>query len=174
MKCTVCGEGVLKSRRQAYVYREAGLGDGVTLLDVEVRHCSKCGASEPVIPRIAELHRQIALTLTRKPGPLTGREVRFLRTYLGYSSKDFAALIDVRPETASRWETDAQKITLPYDALLRTLVAFGRRVESYDEGAPTAPAELLALVAQRRRSTRVKMRSPTKGHTWAGQLAVAA
>lgn len=174
MKCSICKESVLKARREPYVYRECGLGDEVTLINIEVRRCPRCGATEPIIPRLSELHWHIALTLTRKPGLLDGREIRFLRSYLGHSSKDFASLVGVQPETASRWENDRQDIGVPYDALLRTLVVYGKRVETYDEPRPTLPEEILALVRQAARPTRVQMKPPTKTQSWSGQLVRAA
>src|SRR5687767_12141989 len=93
MKCPVC-RSELKSRRESHRYTESGLPN-VTLADVEVRHCAKCGEHLVSIPRIEELHRVLALELIRQKSRLTGDEVRFLRKYLGWSAIDFARHIGV-------------------------------------------------------------------------------
>ena len=59
MKCPDC-HAEMTSRVENYQYEYTGLLD-VTLLDVEVRHCSKCGDSRVVIPNLDGLHRAIAL-----------------------------------------------------------------------------------------------------------------
>jgi len=76
----------------------------VVLENVEVRRCSSCGDEEVVIPNIEGLHKAIAGLLAEKPAKLSPQEVRFLRTYLGYSSVDFARVMGVTAETVSRWE----------------------------------------------------------------------
>ncbi|MBI3449205.1 MAG: YgiT-type zinc finger protein [Acidobacteria bacterium] len=67
MKCDQCG-GDLDSRRENYLYEESRYR-GVTLLDIEVRRCGGCGDFEVVIPRIEELHRLLAATMSRNPRP---------------------------------------------------------------------------------------------------------
>lgn len=64
MKCTACGSE-MATRRENYRYAASGLP--VTLRTVEVRRCPKCGETGVVIPRIADLHRALALALIHKP-----------------------------------------------------------------------------------------------------------
>ena len=88
-KCKVCS-GEMTSSREAYRYNESGLPN-VILKDVEVRRCPNCGTQEVPLPRVAELHRAIAMALVHKPARFLGAEVRYLRKYMGWSGVDFAS-----------------------------------------------------------------------------------
>src|SRR6185312_5341640 len=83
------------------------------------------------VPRIAELHRVVALAVLRKPSRLTGDEVRFLRKFIGWSGSDFARRIGVDPSTVSHWENGKQPIGPASDRLLRMLVVHERQVSDY-------------------------------------------
>jgi putative transcriptional regulator len=124
MKCLQC-ESPMVPRRENHHYRASGL-DGVTLVGVEVSRCTHCGAWEVSIPRIETLHRTIALALARKPAPLDGAEIRFLRKNLGWSGIDFALYMGVTAETVSRWENGRLKMGPPADRLLRMMVMNGQ------------------------------------------------
>jgi len=131
MKCVHCS-GVIKSTRGAHRYTESGLSN-VTLLNVELRHCSECGEREVVIPRIEELHRIIARTVATGQSRLNPEQIRFLRKWLGWSSVDFALMMGVRPETVSRWEHKGTGYQMPATAerLLRLMVANQDPVTKY-------------------------------------------
>ena len=142
-RCFNCG-GTLSSRRET---RRYGRGIDVVLVGIEVRHCSDCGEEEVVIPRIKELHEAIAQDIARRPGLLSPGEVRFLRTHMGFSSKDFARHMGVSPETVSRWEnpTNPMKIRRTADRFIRFSVLSGTRFQDYEppsfEGDETTPGE---------------------------------
>ena len=128
-RCSECGETMtvrLETRRY-------GRGVDVVLKDVEVRHCNECGEEHLVIPRIEELHQLIASTIARKRGRLRPGEIRFLRTCLGYSSRDFADFMEVRPETVSRWESERAGVSPSRVAekLLRLAVLTEKPLEDY-------------------------------------------
>ena len=129
MKCLQCGSQMV-SRRENYKYADSGL-TGVTLVNVEVRRCPQCGEYEVVIPRIEELHRLIALALTRKPARLAPAEIRFMRKYLGWSGADFAAHIGATPETVSRWEQGRKAMGVQADRLLRLMVVHREPLSDY-------------------------------------------
>jgi putative zinc finger/helix-turn-helix YgiT family protein len=139
MKCLQCG-GDMTSGPEDVEYGDSGLPN-VTLLGVGVSRCSVCGEFEVEIPRIEELHRAIALAVASTRARLSGIEVKFLRKYLGYSSKDFASTIGVSQETVSRWENDKETIGPLADRLLRLMVFRQRPLDEY-------PTEKLADVAQ--------------------------
>lgn len=139
MKCDNCG-AQMKSSRENYRYEECGL-DSVTLMNVEVRRCPECGEYEVDIPRIDELHRLIAQTVASKAPRLTAKEIRFLRKYLGFSGVDFAATLDVTPETVSRWETGKKQMSPVAERALRLMVFVRNPIDEY-------PLEKLAGVAQ--------------------------
>ncbi len=56
------------------------------------------------------LHKLIAETLIDKPGRLTGKEFRFLRTQLGLSQEALGAMLDFSENAVSLWE---RKDTVP-------------------------------------------------------------
>lgn len=139
MKCDLCG-AQMKSGRENYRYTESGL-DTITLLNMEVRRCPECGEYEVDIPRLDELHRLIAQEVASKKARLTPQEIRLLRKYLGFSGVDFAATLDVTPETVSRWETGKKQMSPVAERALRLMVFVRDPVEEY-------PLEKLAEVAQ--------------------------
>jgi len=123
--------------------RRYGRGVNVILDNVEVRHCGDCGEEYEVIPNIENLHKVIATSLAKKRVPLTAGEVRFLRTYLGHSSQDFAGILGVRPETITRWENPANGgMSSVAERFLRMAVLIGRPIKSYGlDDIETAPDE---------------------------------
>ncbi len=132
-RCFNCG-GNLDSRRET---RRYGRGIDVALVGVEVRHCNDCGEEEVVIPRIKQLHNAIAANLVNRPGLLSPGEIRFLRTHMGFSSKDFATHMGVTPETVSRWENlgNPMKIRKTADRLIRFSVQSGMKFHDYQPPA---------------------------------------
>lgn len=134
MKCPECGEADLLESRENHRYAESGLPN-VVLQDILVRRCPNCGAHLVSLPRLAELHRCLALVLINKKGRLSPQEVRFLRKSLGWSGADFARKFHVRPEQVSRWESDSSrtKMSISNELLLRSMVAHGNRVEDYPD-----------------------------------------
>ena len=56
------------------------------------------------------LHELLAQTLIEKPGRLTGKEFRFLRTQLGLSQEALGAMLDFSENAVSLWE---RKDTVP-------------------------------------------------------------
>ncbi len=132
-RCFNCG-GNLESRRET---RRYGRGIDVVLVGIEVRHCDDCGEEEVVIPLIKELHNAIARDLVDRPGLLSPGEIRFLRTHMGFSSKDFAKHMGVTPETVSRWENsrNPMKIRKTADRLIRFSVQSGMKFQDYQPPA---------------------------------------
>src|SRR5882672_2293472 len=116
MKCINCGHA-MTTKRENVPYTAL---PGAVLIGVPVSRCANCGEYEVAIPAIDELNRVLA-----------GGEVRFLRSYLGYSGADFAKLIGSDPATVSRWESDKQSIGHHTDLLLRAMVALDRKVDEY-------------------------------------------
>jgi len=120
MNCAECN-GKLKVTGSTHRYDESGLPN-VVLHGVEVRTCKACGADEVAIPNISGLHRCIAELLVARKSALNAAEFRFLRQFLGHSSKDFAKTLGVAPETLSRWENASRDIPPVVDRVVRLLV----------------------------------------------------
>ena len=135
----------METRRENYRYDASGL-PGVVLHGVQVSRCPRCGAAEVAIPRIEQLHREIARALIEKPTRLVAPEVRYLRKYLGWSSNDFARYMGTARETVSRWESGSAQMGPAADRLLRVLVAGREPVMDYSpdvlariQDGPTTP-----------------------------------
>lgn len=147
MKCPTCNSNDMSvTRNGVYRYAESGLPNAV-LVGIEVRRCPNCGEEMPVIQRIAELHRAMAMMVIGKKSRLAGAEIRFLRKFLGHSSEDFASLIGVARSTLSRWENNKEQPGTTVDRFLRLLVVTEKRVDGYEakqlsgieDSARTAP-----------------------------------
>jgi len=132
MKCINCARAPVESRRENHRYVECGL-ESITIVNMEVRYCPECGENEYVIPDIEGLHTCIASAVASKPEQLVPQEIRFLRKYLGLSTKDFAAKIGVSPETVSRWERvdEPKSMGVPTERLLRLMVFNERPADHY-------------------------------------------
>lgn len=129
MKCPNCRSEIV-SKKGNYLYTESGL-HYITLQNVDICNCSKCGEQTVSIPKIEELHRVIAFAIIKKKERLSADEIRFLRKYLGWSGKDFAEHMGVTPETVSRWENDKEPMGPIADRLLRLMLAHQKPVDRY-------------------------------------------
>ena len=122
MKCVTCDNPVpLKQRLATVKYKESGL-DNVTLHGVEYHKCDRCGEEYFGYGDMERLHQLIAGLLIEKKSLLAGKEIRFLRTYLGYSGAVFAKFTDYTPESISRMENEKMEIKKTFDRLVRSLV----------------------------------------------------
>ena len=119
-RCTQCG---LPQRVEPTTtdYRESGL-DNVQLINVPMWVCHD-GHEEIQIPAVNQLHVLLTHLIMRKPARLTGKEIRFLRTELGFSSKQFAERIALTPVHLSRLETGSRRTNRRMDLLVRLSVA---------------------------------------------------
>ncbi len=116
------------AHQEDYPYRSL---PGVVLQGLTVWRCQGCDAHEVDVPDPEGLHRALVNELVRKRERLAPSEIRFLRKYLGYSSKEFAEHIGVSPETVSRWETGAQSMAPVADRLVRLMALTKEPVGDY-------------------------------------------
>src|SRR5262245_6620865 len=116
--CADCG-GEAKTVRTDYDASQL-FGVPVTLLNIEVVRCAKCGDS-PILFRAARIHRRIAMQVIRKRYRLTGAEVRFLRKFVQMKGEDFAKLLHVDRTTLSKWENDEDQVGEQSDRLIRAI-----------------------------------------------------
>src|SRR3989344_4679840 len=80
MQCPKC-KTELQETRGNYNYVESGLSE-VTLLNIKIYECSKCGGKAPSIHNVLGVHDKIASALMAKKDPFTPEEVRFLEREL--------------------------------------------------------------------------------------------
>lgn len=107
-RCTTCEKGRLER-----VDQEQSLTVGGRTFAGTARgeRCQECGATFVDGAEVEAFEEGAAYELA-KDGPVSGETLRFLRTAgLGMRSGELARLLDVEPETLSRWENG--KIAMP-------------------------------------------------------------
>jgi putative zinc finger/helix-turn-helix YgiT family protein len=150
-KCPRCGEEAGSSREARF---DQDLPD-VILDPLEVIRCPSCGESV-IVRRVTTLHAALRDALLRKPDRLTGREARFLREGMGWSSEDAARHLGIEEAQIQRWERDEASMDLRDDRTLRVIVAAVKGVD--------LPVETLAAISDR--VVPLKARATLSGEEW--------
>jgi putative zinc finger/helix-turn-helix YgiT family protein len=118
--CEDC-DGRLQRRTESH--RLPLVGEwGVTLEDVEIVYCDRCGARGVSIERMAPLMQEIATAVIGKKMRLVAAEVTFLRKHLGYTAARLGKVLGVTGPTVLQWESGREQIGPSADRLLRALV----------------------------------------------------
>jgi len=115
-----------------YRFEKCGLAN-VQLIGIDKFVCPRCKAVYPVVPKMQELHKVIALALINKPVELMGQEVRYLREWMGVSSQDFAEVLGFGPEHMSKVENNHAKLGAAGDRLVRLCAWAKIKSVAYDE-----------------------------------------
>lgn len=132
MYCTSCvNDKPLKGKRVVHKYTACGLPN-VILDGVTEYRCPKCGEAFYSYGNIEQLHKLLADILLTKKGLLTGKEVRFLRTQIGYSGVKFATVLGIDHTTLSRIESGKQKMSVQLDHHIREAVYNREPDRNYD------------------------------------------
>jgi DNA-binding transcriptional regulator YiaG len=118
-ECTNCGAAA-RVVRGSYDFAESGL-KRVRLHSVDRLVCDQCGNVDPIIPRVNDLMRLLAVAVIAKPYRLTGDEIRFLRKYLRMTGDEFGRLLHINRTNLSKWENDEDKVGAQSDRLIRTI-----------------------------------------------------
>ena len=125
MKCLKCGGALVPERstiEKPYRFVESGLSN-IYLAGVTVHHCTSCREYDVEIPKLGPLMDVIAGNLLRKPGLLTGQELRYLRKHTGFQAQELAALLRINPAHLSRVENGKYKnLGETGDTLARVLI----------------------------------------------------
>ena len=119
MKNDTCAECGKQLRKVTGNYRFEDAGNPVLLENVQLAECKDCGTRKPIIPKLDRLMHTIAFAVATQPFKLSGRDVWFLRQYSGVNGTEFARLIQVEPETLSRWENEKQEMGKNTERLTR-------------------------------------------------------
>lgn len=119
-RCSTCGKSAHRVQGN-YLFRESGLPN-VVLKGIEIIRCDQCGKDDPVLPKLSELLKLLASAIVRKPTPLTGAEIRFIRKFLDMNGETFANVLGVDKTTLSKWENDQIQIGSNSDRLIRAVM----------------------------------------------------
>ena len=104
-----------------YHYAEIGL-DNVYIYNIQMV-TDMNGEKTICIPKINMLHKAIAEGIIRKKGLINAKEIRFLRTELGYTQAQFSELLGKEAQACGRWEREEVSIDKTTDSLIRVEVA---------------------------------------------------
>jgi DNA-binding transcriptional regulator YiaG len=106
----------------------------VTLVNIDIIQCDQCGNKDPIIPRLNELFAALALAIVKKPCPLNGADVRFLRKFLKMTGEQFASYLDVTKSHVSKWENGADPVGGQSDRAIRAVtVCLGENLKDHIE-----------------------------------------
>jgi DNA-binding transcriptional regulator YiaG len=102
---------------KAYRYEESGLNNVI----IEGAHVliDDSGESCVTIPNVNGLHKAIALGIVHRHSAMGGRELRFLRTEMGMTQAELAAIVHREPLAISRWERGEIEIDANAETLIR-------------------------------------------------------
>lgn len=103
-----------------YHYTESGLDNVYLVNGFEITPLEN-GDQEIFIHDLTGLHKSIGLNLIFKQGPLSGKEIRFIRTTLDFSQKALGKTLGCDYQTVLLWEKGSHSISKSADHLLRVL-----------------------------------------------------
>ena len=122
-KCSNCAADCSVEKGE-FLFLEFGLP--LLLQEIQVVRCSECGEEDPIIPNLNGLMKSVALHVLSAERRLTGLEIRFLRKYIGLSSKQFAKKLGCDHTNLSKYENDKLTISPSKDRLIRMItIALG-------------------------------------------------
>jgi putative zinc finger/helix-turn-helix YgiT family protein len=121
-KCGRCRERSVNPAVVSYTteIEHDGRTYSVTVPDLELPRCSKCGA----MVRDDAANRRISNALRQQLGLLTPEQIRENRDALGLTQRELAEMLGIAEATLSRWETGAQIQQRAMDRLLRVTFGF--------------------------------------------------
>jgi len=123
MQCPSCdSKKAMKSTVIVHKFKESGL-DNVTLTGVKEYRCENCGEAILDLGDVSQLTRAIAEALLRKKEVLSGEEIRYLRTHVGYSGEIFAKMLGLDKTSLSRIENNRSKVSNQVNMAVRYAVA---------------------------------------------------
>lgn len=118
MKCPHCGEAALKRARVPHSITVAGTEFAS---DLPGQRCPGCGSSTVEGAAGVRFELLVAAELVTR-GLRSGESFKFIRKALGMKAAELARIMNVAPETVSRWETAQRDVDWPEFMLLGFLV----------------------------------------------------
>jgi len=111
----------MSKNKKDYRYTECGL-DNVFIEGLEVV-ADDHGEELYCIPNILTLHKMIAHAVIANGTGMSGQELRFLRTEMGYTQEQLADLLKVERATIGRWERGDMTVNANAETVIRLLTA---------------------------------------------------
>lgn len=104
---------------KALHYTESGLLN--VYIDGIVAEVDEDGDEIVTIPAVNELHHVIALGIVNHAKGISGEELRFLRSEMGFTQAELAVLVHRDKQSIGRWERNEIEIDSVAEALVRRL-----------------------------------------------------
>lgn len=142
-KCHECGEP--QTQRTHTVRTRVGrykVDDSSRVLRV----CSN-GHADISLDELAEYERRAAVVVLSEAADIGGNEIRFARKALGLTQARLGTLLDVAPETVSRWETGSETISRVSRLALLAVVRDPGALDRLENNQPARPTEVLHIHA---------------------------
>jgi DNA-binding transcriptional regulator YiaG len=141
--CVECGAALTKRRhvKRTRVGRYRVEDDSQALPTCENGHV------ELTTDDLAEYERRAAVVVLSEAADIGGAEVRFARKALGLTQARLATLLDVAPETVSRWETGSEVMSRVSRLALLAVVGGAEGLERLEKNEPARAAEVLHVHA---------------------------
>lgn len=119
MKMRLLMGQLLERMMSSYHYTECGL-QNVFIDGLEFVFDDE-GDEIITIPAVNDLHQVIALGIVSHEHGISGDELRFLRTAMGYTQAELATLVHHDKQSIGRWERDEYSIDSSAEAIIRRL-----------------------------------------------------
>ena len=126
MTCLKCGASCIRTETLPRYQDDGlvGLPNVVVLNAARQYICEECGADNGIsVPDIEGLEAAVVVTRVMIPVRLSGREIHFIRTTLGFKAKELAEQLGIGGvgEKISRWENEKAPISSRDEKMLRIL-----------------------------------------------------
>jgi len=117
--CSQCRKRAVKKSKVADCIKIAG--HKFCSNDIAGFRCTNCGAEYLTHEGLNGFERRVAEYLV-KAGEQSGEAIKFMRKVIGLKAIDFAKMLNVTPETISRWENKQRLIDRAALVVLQSLV----------------------------------------------------
>jgi DNA-binding transcriptional regulator YiaG len=105
------------------------------------------GHAELDLEQLAAYERRAAAVVLSEAADVGGAEIRFARKSLGITQARLAALLDVAPETVSRWETSSETMSRVSRLALLSVVRDAGALSRLENNEPARITEVLHVPA---------------------------
>lgn len=112
-----------------YRYTECGL-DNVFIEGIEPR-VDDHGEDVQCILNVNGLHKTIAYGIVESDRGMSGQELRFLRTEMGFTQAELAKHVHCDAQTIARWEKSQTPIQAAAEVIIRVLVREKLGLDAY-------------------------------------------